>query len=294
MVDARHPSESTLGDAGILALASDVVAGGADQVERRPAVRRSRALPCDRGRHAEIASPSPSLPITAVAERQRTTRRLTTRSGCEAFAGCVPTVHSRSRAGRRQGQPAAAMAAGSTLRQPGLVGWEPASSRATRPSRPWRQDLLAASHRRRDGSGHPAVSSGAMTTSTEQDTLELLVELLREFHARVGSRAPAAASAARPRTATCCWRRPASTRSASGPTSSLRSTRPTVVAPSPADPALRPSECNPIFGLAARERGARSVVHSHGLLGGPGRDRPRGRRTSSRSATWRCSRASAA
>src|SRR3954466_13645432 len=33
----------------------------------------------------------------------------------------------------------------------------------------------------------------------------------------------------------------------------------------PADPSLRPSECNPIFGLAARERGARSVVHSHGL-----------------------------
>jgi methylthioribulose-1-phosphate dehydratase len=35
----------------------------------------------------------------------------------------------------------------------------------------------------------------------------------------------------------------------------------------PADPTLRPSECNPIFGLAARERGARSVVHSHGLHG---------------------------
>jgi len=33
----------------------------------------------------------------------------------------------------------------------------------------------------------------------------------------------------------------------------------------PADPDLRPSECNPIFCLAARERGARSVVHSHAL-----------------------------
>jgi methylthioribulose-1-phosphate dehydratase len=33
----------------------------------------------------------------------------------------------------------------------------------------------------------------------------------------------------------------------------------------PADPELRPSECNQIFCLAARERGARSVVHSHGL-----------------------------
>ena len=33
----------------------------------------------------------------------------------------------------------------------------------------------------------------------------------------------------------------------------------------PADPDLRPSECNQIFCLAARERGARSIVHSHAL-----------------------------
>ena len=33
----------------------------------------------------------------------------------------------------------------------------------------------------------------------------------------------------------------------------------------PDDPALRPSECNQIFCLASRERGALSVVHSHGL-----------------------------
>jgi methylthioribulose-1-phosphate dehydratase len=33
----------------------------------------------------------------------------------------------------------------------------------------------------------------------------------------------------------------------------------------PADPSLRPSECNSIFCLAARERGAQSVVHSHAL-----------------------------
>jgi methylthioribulose-1-phosphate dehydratase len=33
----------------------------------------------------------------------------------------------------------------------------------------------------------------------------------------------------------------------------------------PADKNLRPSECNQIFCLAARDRGARSVVHSHGL-----------------------------
>jgi methylthioribulose-1-phosphate dehydratase len=34
---------------------------------------------------------------------------------------------------------------------------------------------------------------------------------------------------------------------------------------SPADPGLRPSECNQIFCLAVRERGAQSVVHSHAL-----------------------------
>ena len=33
----------------------------------------------------------------------------------------------------------------------------------------------------------------------------------------------------------------------------------------PDDPDLRPSECNQIFCLAARERSARSVVHSHAL-----------------------------
>jgi methylthioribulose-1-phosphate dehydratase len=34
---------------------------------------------------------------------------------------------------------------------------------------------------------------------------------------------------------------------------------------SPANADLRPSECNSIFCMAARERGARSVVHSHAL-----------------------------
>jgi methylthioribulose-1-phosphate dehydratase len=34
---------------------------------------------------------------------------------------------------------------------------------------------------------------------------------------------------------------------------------------SPADPSLRPSECNSIFCPAVRERAARSVVHSHAL-----------------------------
>jgi len=38
-----------------------------------------------------------------------------------------------------------------------------------------------------------------------------------------------------------------------------------TVVEAPPDPDLRPSECNAIFCLAARERGARSVVHSHAL-----------------------------
>jgi methylthioribulose-1-phosphate dehydratase len=33
----------------------------------------------------------------------------------------------------------------------------------------------------------------------------------------------------------------------------------------PETPGLRPSECNPIFSACARERGARSVMHSHAL-----------------------------
>jgi methylthioribulose-1-phosphate dehydratase len=37
-----------------------------------------------------------------------------------------------------------------------------------------------------------------------------------------------------------------------------------VVVPA-VDPALRPSECNAIFGTAVRMRGARSVMHSHAL-----------------------------
>ena len=40
---------------------------------------------------------------------------------------------------------------------------------------------------------------------------------------------------------------------------------PTAASCQPDDPALRPSECNAIFSMAARERGARSVVHSHAL-----------------------------
>lgn len=38
-----------------------------------------------------------------------------------------------------------------------------------------------------------------------------------------------------------------------------------TVVEAPADPALRPSECNAIFCQIARDRGARSVVHSHAL-----------------------------
>jgi len=62
----------------------------------------------------------------------------------------------------------------------------------------------------------------------------------------------------------------------------------------PPNAALRPSECNAIFCLAARERGATSVVHSHALsavlagdLAGATSQVPR---ITYRSATSRCSR----
>jgi methylthioribulose-1-phosphate dehydratase len=100
----------------------------------------------------------------------------------------------------------------------------------------------------------------------DQQSLELLCELLREFHARAWVSGTGGG---------IC-----------GPTADgnlflaptgvhkerIRPSDFFVVSPqtgevvrSPADPTLRPSECNPIFSLAARERGARSVVHSHGL-----------------------------
>ena len=74
VIDAGHRSESALEMPASSRWRRMSLTGGADQVERGPAVRRSRALSSDPGRHAEIASPSPSPPIIAVAERQRTTR----------------------------------------------------------------------------------------------------------------------------------------------------------------------------------------------------------------------------
>ena len=102
---------------------------------------------------------------------------------------------------------------------------------------------------------------------SELETREILVELLRRvLRAGLGVRARAAGSAARPTAAACCWPRPASTRSGSGPTTSSSSTPGRARhAAARRTTRLRPSECNSIFGLAAAKRAAWSVVHSHAL-----------------------------
>jgi methylthioribulose-1-phosphate dehydratase len=103
-------------------------------------------------------------------------------------------------------------------------------------------------------------------SETEQATRELLVELLRVFYAKnwvsgTGGGicgpaddgglllAPSGVHKERVRTDEFFTVDPADGR----------------VLRTPDDPNLRPSECKAIFTMAARERGARSVVHSHAL-----------------------------
>ena len=103
-------------------------------------------------------------------------------------------------------------------------------------------------------------------SETEQATRELLVELLRVFYAKnwvsgTGGGicgpaddgglllAPSGVHKERVRTDEFFTVDPADGR----------------VLRTPDDPSLRPSECKAIFTMAARERGARSVVHSHAL-----------------------------
>ena len=101
---------------------------------------------------------------------------------------------------------------------------------------------------------------------TEQETRELLTELLRLFYAKgwvsgTGGGicgpaddgglllAPTGVHKERVRTNDFFTVDPADGR----------------ILATPDDPSLRPSECKSIFAMAARERGARSVVHSHAL-----------------------------
>jgi len=103
-------------------------------------------------------------------------------------------------------------------------------------------------------------------SETEQTTRELLVELLRVFYAKnwvsgTGGGicgpaddgglllAPSGVHKERVRTDEFFTVDPADGR----------------ILRTPDDPGLRPSECKAIFTMAARERGARSVVHSHAL-----------------------------
>jgi methylthioribulose-1-phosphate dehydratase len=104
------------------------------------------------------------------------------------------------------------------------------------------------------------------TTMTEQETRELLTELLRAFYARGwvsgtggGISGPADGGGLLLAPTGVHKERIRPDEFFTVDTADGRVVR------SPADDSLRPSECNSIFCLAARERGARSVVHSHGL-----------------------------
>jgi methylthioribulose-1-phosphate dehydratase len=107
-----------------------------------------------------------------------------------------------------------------------------------------------------------------MTTApmTERETRELLTELLRAFHARGwvsgtggGISGPADGGRLLLAPTGVHKERIRPDEFFTVDTSDGR------VVTSPADTSLRPSECNSIFCLAARERGARSIVHSHAL-----------------------------
>jgi methylthioribulose-1-phosphate dehydratase len=114
------------------------------------------------------------------------------------------------------------------------------------------------------GAGQPLNERQALG---DPETVELLVELLREFHGRSWVSGTGGGICGPSEDGNLFL----------APTGVHKErVRPEdffVVSPqdghvvrAPADERLRPSECNAIFGLVARERGARSVVHSHGLV----------------------------
>jgi methylthioribulose-1-phosphate dehydratase len=101
---------------------------------------------------------------------------------------------------------------------------------------------------------------------TEQETRKLLVELLGDFHARGwvsgtggGISGPAAGGGLLLAPTGVHKERVRPEEFFTVDTTDGR------ILAAPADSSLRPSECSSIFCLAARERGAGSIVHSHGL-----------------------------
>jgi methylthioribulose-1-phosphate dehydratase len=103
-------------------------------------------------------------------------------------------------------------------------------------------------------------------STAERATRELLVELLRAFHAR-GWVSGTGGGICGPADGGGLLLAPTGVHKERVQPDDFFTVDPADgrVLRAPEDGALRPSECNAIFCLAARERGARSVVHSHAL-----------------------------
>jgi methylthioribulose-1-phosphate dehydratase len=101
---------------------------------------------------------------------------------------------------------------------------------------------------------------------TEQATRELLVELLGDFHRR-GWVSGTGGGISGPADGDGLLLAPTGVHKERIRADEFFTVDPAngSVRSAPDDPSLRPSECNSIFCLAARERGARSIVHSHAL-----------------------------
>jgi methylthioribulose-1-phosphate dehydratase len=101
---------------------------------------------------------------------------------------------------------------------------------------------------------------------TEQATRELLVELLGAFHAR-GWVSGTGGGICGPAAGGGLLLAPTGVHKERVRTDEFFTVDPAdgQILRGPDNDTLRPSECNSIFCLAARERGARSVVHSHAL-----------------------------
>lgn len=106
----------------------------------------------------------------------------------------------------------------------------------------------------------------AAAARADGETKELLCELLRDFHAR-GWASGTGGGICGPTADGNLFLAPTGVHKERVRPEDLFVTSPADgrVLVEPITPGLRPSECNAIFCLAARERGARSVAHSHGL-----------------------------
>jgi methylthioribulose-1-phosphate dehydratase len=103
-------------------------------------------------------------------------------------------------------------------------------------------------------------------SEAERATRELLVELLRAFHAR-GWVSGTGGGICGPADGGGLLLAPTGVHKERVQPDEFFTVNPAdgEIQRTPADRDLQPSECRSIFCLAARERGARSVVHSHGL-----------------------------